>query len=89
VNEKFSTRSKDGIPFDGLEAQVAVIMAAVLKVGRVGRHDNFYDLGGGSLAAMRICARIESQLGLEVDPVCLIEHDSLASFVAQIRPGEA
>jgi acyl carrier protein len=74
-------------PADELEEQVAAVIAEVLNVDRVGRRDNFYDLGGASLAAIRICARIERSLGLRVDPVSLLEHDELADFVEQIRSG--
>ncbi|MEU4742895.1 phosphopantetheine-binding protein [Actinosynnema sp. NPDC023658] len=74
-------------PADELEEQVAAVMAEVLDVDQVGRRDSFYDLGGGSLAAIRICARIERALGCRVDPTVLLDHDELADFVEQIRLG--
>ncbi|MET9262920.1 phosphopantetheine-binding protein [Amycolatopsis sp. NPDC004079] len=74
-------------PADELEERVAAIMAAVLDVDLVGRRDSFYDLGGGSLAAIRICARIAGKIGCRLDPTVLLEHDELADFVEQIRQG--
>ncbi|MFD5141804.1 phosphopantetheine-binding protein [Streptomyces sp. NPDC058401] len=72
-------------PTDELEEEIAAVMAEVLAVERVGRRDSFYDLGGTSLAAIRICARIERRLGLRVDPMLLLDHDELADFAEQIR----
>jgi acyl carrier protein len=77
------------VPADELEEQVAAVIAEVLNVDQVGRRDSFYDLGGGSLAAIRICARIERALGFRIDPVWLLDHDELADFVEQIRLGAA
>lgn len=74
-------------PTDELEEEIAAVMAEVLSVDRVGRRDSFYDLGGTSLAAIRICARIERRLGLRVDPLWLLDHDELADFAEQIRLG--
>ncbi|MGY0465371.1 phosphopantetheine-binding protein [Kitasatospora sp. cg17-2] len=74
-------------PADELEQQVADVMAEVLGVDLVGRRDSFYDFGGTSLAAIRICARIERRLGFKVDPAWLLEYDELADFAEQVRLG--
>ena len=70
---------------DGLEQSVAEIMADVLDVDRVSRTDSFYDFAGTSLQAMRICARIESTLGLKALPLWLLSNDLLHDFVAELR----
>ncbi|WP_030941357.1 phosphopantetheine-binding protein [Streptomyces sp. NRRL S-646] len=74
-------------PTDELEEEIAAVMAEVLSVDRVGRGDSFYDLGGTSLSAIRICTRIERRLGLRVNPMWLLDHDELADFAEQIRLG--
>ncbi|MBK1787885.1 non-ribosomal peptide synthetase [Prauserella cavernicola] len=48
------------------EQAIADVWSAVLGVERVGVHDNFFDLGGQSLAATRVAARLKERLGLPV-----------------------
>lgn len=72
-------------PHAGLENAIARIMADVLAVERVGRTDSFYDFGGTSLQAIRICARIEAELGYKSLPVWLYSADVLADFADRIQ----
>ena len=44
------------------EQQLAAIWAEVLDLERVGVHDNFFDLGGNSLLALRLMSRMRSGL---------------------------
>jgi len=39
-----------------------------LRIDCVGRFDNFFDLGGYSLAAVRVVARLEEKLGVRINP---------------------
>lgn len=73
-------------PADDLERTVASVMAEVMDVDQVGRRDSFYSLGGGSMHAIRICARLEREVGRVVEPLWLLENDELADFVDQLRP---
>lgn len=53
-------------PRDALEKDLVTIWQDVLDVKTVAIHDNFFDLGGHSLKATRIVARIRKQLGLSL-----------------------
>src|SRR5207244_2737188 len=53
----------DEPPAAGLETALAELWADALGRDRVGRHDNFFDLGGHSLMAARLIATIERDLG--------------------------
>ncbi|KAF9346423.1 hypothetical protein BGX26_002079, partial [Mortierella sp. AD094] len=52
-------------PQDEIESTLAVIWSDILKVDRVGRHDNFFMLGGHSLLAVRLMNRV-SALGVNL-----------------------
>ncbi|HEY2617373.1 MAG TPA: amino acid adenylation domain-containing protein, partial [Acetobacteraceae bacterium] len=45
-----------------LEQQLCQLFADLLGLDQVGRHDNFFDLGGNSLLAVRTLARIHAEL---------------------------
>ena len=45
-------------PRTDLERRLAAVWADVLGVDRIGVHDNFFVLGGNSLRAVRVAARI-------------------------------
>ena len=50
-------------PRDPVEREIAQAWAEVLELDRFGIHDDFLDLGGDSLLAMRIIARVEARFG--------------------------
>jgi acyl carrier protein len=74
-------------PQGSLEEAIAAIQAEILDVDRVGRSDSFYDLGGTSLQAMRICARVERDLGVRALPVWLFDADVLSDFAERVAAG--
>ncbi|MGH9150853.1 MAG: non-ribosomal peptide synthetase, partial [Acidimicrobiales bacterium] len=53
-------------PRDEREALVAQCVAEVLGLARVGVDDDFFDLGGHSLSALRLAARLRAALGVDV-----------------------
>ena len=52
-------------PRDGMETMLAEVWEQVLRVGRLGVHDNFFHLGGNSLLAAMATARASDRLGVE------------------------
>jgi acyl carrier protein len=76
-------------PRDEVEQSVARIIAEVLDVDRAGRMDSFYDFGGTSLEAIRICARVESELGFQAQPTWLFTSDVVADFASKLRSEHA
>ena len=50
-------------PVGETERALAGIWSEVLKVERVGRRDNFFDLGGHSLLGMRFISQVQAPAG--------------------------
>ncbi|MGA4473012.1 amino acid adenylation domain-containing protein [Ectopseudomonas chengduensis] len=66
-------------PHEGVETQLAALWQQVLKVERVGRHDNFFALGGDSILSLQIIARARRQ-GIRLTPKQLFEKQSIAEL---------
>ena len=54
-----SAKSAEDAPRGEIEQTLAQIWAEVLGVERVGRNDNFFDLGGHSLSAFQIALKVQ------------------------------
>jgi acyl carrier protein len=73
---------------DALEATLAAIWEQVLGVQPVGITDNFLDLGGNSLLAIRIIARLQEVIRVETPLRKLFELPTiaeLAAFITQLQ----
>ncbi|WP_197093986.1 non-ribosomal peptide synthetase [Nonomuraea sp. SBT364] len=75
-------------PRDDVERRLAGIVGEVLGVERVGIHHHFIDLGGHSLAAARICAVIERELGARVALTTFLGRPTIAELAPLVQPGE-
>ncbi|WP_395705350.1 amino acid adenylation domain-containing protein [Rhodococcus ruber] len=69
-------------PVGELEQLVARAFEEVLDVERVGRDDDFFDLGGNSLSVMRLVAVLGTELGIEV-PVRIVFTGSTVAALAE------
>jgi amino acid adenylation domain-containing protein len=67
-------------PRTPLEEEVAAIWRTVLKVDRVGIDDNFWDLGGHSLIATKVLARVRDTFGIDLPLQSLFVTPRLAEF---------
>ncbi|HEU0052692.1 MAG TPA: condensation domain-containing protein, partial [Longimicrobium sp.] len=80
------TRDRYVAPRTPMEELLAAIWAEVLRIGRVGVHDDFFELGGSSVDADRVAAWIGEALGVDVGVEALTEHPTihrLARFLAE------
>jgi amino acid adenylation domain-containing protein len=75
-------------PGSGLEERIAAIWREVLEVGRVGLHENFFDLGGHSLLMARVHGRLQKELGRKISMVELFQYPTVAALAAHLG-GEA
>ncbi|WP_157187346.1 non-ribosomal peptide synthetase, partial [Nocardia vinacea] len=65
------------------EQIVAAIFADVLSQERVGIDDNFFDLGGNSLVATQVVARIGAAFGTRIGVRALFETPTVAGLAAR------
>jgi hypothetical protein len=72
-------------PREGLESDVALAFAEVLSLPRAGRHDNFFALGGDSLRAMQVAARLSKSLGQELPPAVLFRRPTPALLAEELE----
>jgi acyl carrier protein len=67
------------------EEVLAEIWAEVLRLERVGVHDNFFDLGGHSLLIMRLLARIQATFDLELSIRTVFSMPTLEAMAGEIE----
>ncbi|WP_410897088.1 amino acid adenylation domain-containing protein [Pseudomonas guariconensis] len=72
-------------PQTPLQEQLAHVWQTLLKLERVGLHDNFFDLGGHSLLATQMMMQIRQQLGVDVPLKALFQTASLEQFAEQVQ----
>jgi acyl-CoA synthetase (AMP-forming)/AMP-acid ligase II/acyl carrier protein len=64
-------------PQSPLEEQLADIWASLLPVDRIGVDDDFFDLGGHSMLALRLVARIYEAFGVDLFLTAVFEHPTV------------
>ncbi|RZL78525.1 MAG: amino acid adenylation domain-containing protein, partial [Rhodococcus sp. (in: high G+C Gram-positive bacteria)] len=71
-------------PRTSTEGAVAAVFETVLGITGIGATDDYVDLGGNSLTATRVVARLDAALDTVLDVRDLFEHPSVESLAAEI-----
>ncbi|MFK8105468.1 MAG: amino acid adenylation domain-containing protein [Saprospiraceae bacterium] len=78
-------RSKDYVaPTTETELKLIAIFQEILKIESIGIQDNFFDLGGNSLTALKIILRIRKELDLDLDIKSLFDLKVIGDLALQI-----
>jgi amino acid adenylation domain-containing protein len=81
------------IAADGVDGQtvdrISAIWRDVLHLSQVGVHDNFFDLGGDSLAAVLLFIRLEQEFEKAPSLANLLEHPTIADLAQLLGPDAA
>ena len=64
-------------PESEIEVQIANIWKGLLNLEEISVHDNFFDLGGHSLMALRIISAIRKQLRTEIEIIDLVNNPTV------------
>jgi len=73
-----------GAPQTALEADLAAIWSDILGVPTIGIQDDFFDLGGDSIAAMRLTNRIQQLLDDHVTLAAIFEAPTIAALASYL-----
>ncbi|NIF64930.1 amino acid adenylation domain-containing protein, partial [Burkholderia sp. Cy-647] len=76
-------------PVGELERMLAGIWGEALEVWRVGRHDNFFAIGGHSLMAAQVAARASEQTGVKLSVRSIFDTRTVARLAAWIETARA
>jgi amino acid adenylation domain-containing protein len=76
-------------PRSPLEQIVAAVWSETLKNDRIGATENFFDLGGDSLLAVRTLGRLSRRLGMRIPLRALIDAPTVETFAALISQPQA
>ncbi|MFH8290084.1 amino acid adenylation domain-containing protein [Streptomyces sp. NPDC018059] len=74
-------------PLGARELMLAALWAEVLEVDRIGREDDFFQLGGDSILGIQMVARAR-KAGFEVTVPVLFRHPTLAALAAAAEKDE-
>jgi NADP-dependent 3-hydroxy acid dehydrogenase YdfG len=80
-----SRRKPYAAPASDLEQRLALIWSEVLNRPSPGRDDTFYELGGNSLRAVRLLARMSDELPVTVTLHQLYEKATIAALAAMVE----
>jgi amino acid adenylation domain-containing protein len=72
-------------PQSPVEERLASFLTVLLGVVRVGRDDNFFDLGGHSLLGAQMITRIHESFGVELSLRSIFDHPTLREMSLEIE----
>jgi phthiocerol/phenolphthiocerol synthesis type-I polyketide synthase E len=82
-------RPESGVPYrapgDPVEARIAEIWQELLGVDRIGADDDFFVLGGNSLAGLQILSRMRADFDVELPLKAFFEARTVAGMAGEIR----
>ncbi|WP_199442872.1 non-ribosomal peptide synthetase [Umezawaea beigongshangensis] len=84
-----SVDARYAAPRDDAERTVARLWGEVLGLDRVGVDDDFFQLGGDSLSAVRVSSRIRAAFGVDVPVRALFDAPTVAALASRLSEAHA
>jgi natural product biosynthesis luciferase-like monooxygenase protein len=75
-------------PRSAVERRLSRLWTEVLEVDQVGIHDDFFDLGGHSLQAVRLFAQIRQTMGVNMPLAVLFQAPTIAELSSYLDEGD-
>ncbi len=73
------------LPETGMEIRVARIFTEILETESIGLEENFFEVGGNSIKASKILARVHKEFGLQLDIASVFLNPTVSYFVTEIE----
>lgn len=71
-------------PHTASERALAALFAEVLRVERVGVTDNLFSLGGNSLTAVKLIARVRTEFGVKLPLWVVFQFSSVIDLAGEL-----
>ncbi|TQC50217.1 amino acid adenylation domain-containing protein [Rhodococcus sp. WS4] len=78
----WSALTGDGTPQTPEQKEIADAFAEILHLPSVGIHDNFFDLGGNSMASMRLVGRLRRRFAVDIGIRDVFDSSTVAGLAA-------
>jgi thioesterase domain-containing protein/acyl carrier protein len=86
-NRQAGQAAKSSAPQTQVEKLLATIWTDLLEVSEIGINDNFFEVGGHSLLAVRLFAQIEKRFGESLPLATLFQAPTIAQLAAIFEKG--
>ncbi|NBT86507.1 MAG: non-ribosomal peptide synthetase, partial [Alphaproteobacteria bacterium] len=72
-------------PSTPIEERLSSIWTEILRIEKIGIHDNFFKLGGHSLLATQVISRIRNEYNIDLPLQALFEHPTIKNLSEDIQ----
>lgn len=79
----------DDAPLSGIEEKIHSVWSETLQVDRIGREQNFFEIGGHSLLAVHLLAEIRKACGLSVPIITFLRDPTIAGLSRGSSPADS
>jgi acyl carrier protein len=76
-------------PRNELERTIAAIWREMLRLEKVGIHDNFFDLGGHSLLMVQTHGKLQQALGREIAVIQMFQYPTISMLAEHLSRAES
>jgi acyl carrier protein len=83
--DQASAHDKNSNPHDSLETQILAIWEELLGVSNININDDFIELGGDSLVAIRIANRIKSTFGIRISGLDIMDLSTIPNLINNLK----
>jgi acyl carrier protein len=74
-------------PASDVERRIAAIWEDALGIEQLGVHDSFFELGGNSLAAAEVIARVKKEFDVQLSVATLFEGPTIRALARIVDAG--